>query len=687
MNDVFGRVKSELVQRVSALNVKKLIRLMCYVVIFMAVLSFLSSTVFGAAPPVGVVTSNSMVPMMRLGDIVFIQPSSLANVHIGDIIAYQATPNSIITHRVVDEWVLPGRTYLFTKGDANDYVDQSVGLAPVTDTNFLGKIFCIDGVPVEIPLIGQLWMFIYNLSVTLTQNRPWSFWAPILAILYICWPSLSNTTKVYQKHFSRISINKKRVFIILFIAFTGISLFTMWLGNEQYTVGLRVACLLDFANKPDFNYGSMIPGEAHDSNITMTGAPMFPVKAVSTVYGNASLLSTVNPKSTIVEPNSYINLNLHTAVPATYGQVAPGLYQGTIYIFSSSLWIFIPDSVIFQIFTGFSNPWIAAITLELLGTIMLASFIILIFFVGEFLVKQTAYTYVWLKHLPESGAAPRYLLVIKSLKTKTHNGIDVIKTDLATKAGAIVSIFSAEGKVQNLRIFTAIAVVSYATYFLTRVFTMSMILECSLLCLYAIWMRLKQTQAFIGAMFTHLVYCGILLVYNAVSAVFGFYGLFSLPATGFTGVLFAVVTTPLIFTTFLMIFKVLVSLRILTLEQETMNWVIFRKVKFVWPNFETLTVAAVPQKIEIWRYTLSRRVLTLIEPRKLVAENCKVIEPLQYAQKIPGKLDVESYISAPKSFFEKIEGNLGIKLRRLLTTEEYWIGAARKSDRLNGGKV
>ncbi|MFH0897351.1 MAG: signal peptidase I, partial [Candidatus Bathyarchaeota archaeon] len=566
------------------LRAKKLIRSMCYLVVFMAVLSFVSSMVFKAASPVGTITSKSMMPVLDIGDIVFIQPSRLEDVHVGEIIAFQATPRTTIVHRVERELLLPEKTYLITKGDANDITDQSVGIPPVKSDNFLGKVLCIDGFPVKIPIIGQLWMQIYNFSVQLTQDKPWSFWAPVLAAFYICWPSLSKGKKLYQKHFTRRTINKKQIFVIAFIAFTAISLFTLWFRNEQYTVGLRIASLLDFDKKHNFSYGSMIYGQIQDNELTLTGAPMFPVKAVSIVNGNASLLSTVNPKSIIVEPNAYLKLDLHTEVPAR-GEITPGLYEGTVYIFSSWLWTFIPDDVIFWVFSSFSNPWVSAVSVELLGAFALASLIAVFLLLAEFLAKQTAYTYVWLRHLPEKEAPPRYLLLIKSLKMK----MCLPKEFLSRKINRVASAFSIEGKIRNLKIFLAIAAISYITFLLGRSFIFSAILESSLSGLYAISRRLRHKEAYIGVMFTHVVYSCILITHNAISSLYSFYGFPSLAATGFTGLLFAVLTVPILFTIFFLTFRTLVMLKILSLEQETMMWVAFRKVKFVWPAFEKAT--------------------------------------------------------------------------------------------------
>ena len=660
------------------LKVKKLIRSMCYLVVFMAVLSFVSSMVFNVSSPIGTIVSKSMVPILDIGDIVFIQPSRLEDVRVGEMVAFYATSRTTVIHRVEKILLLPGKIYLITKGDANDITDQSVGIPPVKDDNFLGKVLCIDGLPVKIPIIGQLWLHIYNFSVQLTQDKPWSFWAPVIAALYICWPNLSKGKKIYQKHFARRTIHKKQILVITFIAFSAISLFTLWFRNEQYSLGLRVANLLDFDTKHDFEYGSMIYGQKQDNVISLTGAPMFPVKAVSLVVGNASLLSSVEPKSTIVEPDANLDINLRTEVPAR-GAITPGLYEGTVYIFSSSLWILLPDEIIYEIFDSFSSPWISAVVVELLGAFILASLTALFLLLSEFLVKQGAYTYVWLRHLPEKGALPRYLILIKSLRLKIHLFIEFVKKRIDT----IVTVFSIEGKIRNLKIFVAIAVISYMTYFIVHSVIFSLILQCSLSCLYAISKRFKQLEALTGMFFAHVVYCCILIAHNAISSFYSFYGIWSLAATGFTGLLFAVLTIPIVFSIFLLAFKVLVTLKIRILEHETMKWA---RELFVWPSFKKVTVEIIPRKIDIWKHALSRKIVTLIQPRRLLAESCNIIKPLEFTQKTPGKLDVEKYVSAPRSFLEQLELNLGARMR-VPTTKEYWIGAIFTSRNSKGGKV
>ena len=663
-----------------SLGIKRLMNSVSYLVVFMAVLSFVSSMVFKSSAPVGVVTSGSMMPVLDVGDIVFVQPSRLDDVNVGEVVAFYATPQTVVIHRVEKILILPGKIYLITKGDANDVTDQSVGFPPVREDNFVGKVLFIDGIPVKVPLLGQLWMRVYNFSVWLTQDKPWSFWAPVLASLYICWPALAGGKRIYQKHIARRKIDKTQIFTIAFIGFVGISLFTMWFRVVQYTLGMRIACLFDFPDKKSFNYGSMIYGQKQDNAITVTGAPMFPVKAVSFVKGNASQLSSVTPGSTIVESNTYLDLDLHTEVPSR-GTITPGLYEGVVYVFSSSLWILLPDNIVFNVFNSFVNPWIAAVLLESLSAFMLASSITLVFLLLEFSAKQAIYTYVWLKRPKEDVTPPHHLLLIKEFRMKLRDSVESFKM----KINSVVNALSVEGRVRDFKVFAVISAASYATYLILNSFLLSIILQGLVSGAYAVSRRLRQNEVLLGIFFEHIVYCSFLVTHNVISSIYSLHGPWSLASTGFAGTLFFTVTTPIAFTVLFIAFRALMLLRVWILEQETMRWVAFRRVKFILPNFERIVVEVIPREIDLWTYHVTRKITTFIKARRLVAESCRVIKPLEVSMKTPGKLSVESYVSPPAGFFAKLELKRSIQ-RRILTVEEYWISSISNLG-LKGGKL
>ena len=146
------------------LRFKPLLSTAAYLVILMGVMSFVVSTVSRVSTPMGFITSHSMTPLLQVGDIVFIQPASISDIRVGDIIAFQATPKTVMVHRVEKTLVLSYTTYLITKGDANEVTDQSVGFPPINTERLLGRILCLEGLPVKIPFLGRVWVELYNFS-------------------------------------------------------------------------------------------------------------------------------------------------------------------------------------------------------------------------------------------------------------------------------------------------------------------------------------------------------------------------------------------------------------------------------------------------------------------------------------------------------------------------------------------
>jgi signal peptidase len=107
--------------------------------------------------PVVVVISNSMVPNINKGDLLFVrgvEPDNIQNGTTenleGDIIVFDArglwigAPDEPIVHRVIDKWETSGVWYFQTKGDANPSPDP----APVPEDRVYGIVVGV------IPFIG-----------------------------------------------------------------------------------------------------------------------------------------------------------------------------------------------------------------------------------------------------------------------------------------------------------------------------------------------------------------------------------------------------------------------------------------------------------------------------------------------------------------------------------------------------
>lgn len=102
--------------------------------------------------PMAAITSGSMWPALKTGDLVFIKGvQNQSQIQLGDIIVFRNRANSTLTiHRVVKL----SETGITTKGDANFTEDT-----PVDFSDVIGKTLIWRGGPVHIPYLGSVTVF------------------------------------------------------------------------------------------------------------------------------------------------------------------------------------------------------------------------------------------------------------------------------------------------------------------------------------------------------------------------------------------------------------------------------------------------------------------------------------------------------------------------------------------------
>jgi len=101
--------------------------------------------------PMASITSGSMWPVLKKGDLAFIKGIDSKNdIKVGDIVVYQ-NPKGFTIHRIIEM----DETTITTKGDANNVKD-----APVRYEEIIGKTLTINNNPLKIPLLGMIsvWM-------------------------------------------------------------------------------------------------------------------------------------------------------------------------------------------------------------------------------------------------------------------------------------------------------------------------------------------------------------------------------------------------------------------------------------------------------------------------------------------------------------------------------------------------
>ena len=101
--------------------------------------------------PMASITSGSMWPALKQGDLILIKGvSSKEEIQIDDIIVYR-NPKGFTIHRVIKL----NENTLITKGDANNVED-----APVKYEEVIGKTVTLNNKPFRIPFIGKIGLLI-----------------------------------------------------------------------------------------------------------------------------------------------------------------------------------------------------------------------------------------------------------------------------------------------------------------------------------------------------------------------------------------------------------------------------------------------------------------------------------------------------------------------------------------------
>ncbi|MBI4132661.1 MAG: signal peptidase I [Candidatus Sungbacteria bacterium] len=102
------------------------------------------SRALGTPYPMATITSGSMWPVLKEGDLILIQAVPKQALKVGDIVVWR-NPQGFTVHRVVK---LGDETFV-TKGDANFKDD-----APVRYEDLIGRTVAIREQPLRIPYVG-----------------------------------------------------------------------------------------------------------------------------------------------------------------------------------------------------------------------------------------------------------------------------------------------------------------------------------------------------------------------------------------------------------------------------------------------------------------------------------------------------------------------------------------------------
>ena len=103
--------------------------------------------------PMAAISSNSMWPVLKQGDIIFIKNISPENIKVDDIIVWQQEEKGFIIHRVIKI----KESAIITRGDANTAEDP-----PVAFEKIVGRTLEFRGNVLRIPYLGKITAYVQN---------------------------------------------------------------------------------------------------------------------------------------------------------------------------------------------------------------------------------------------------------------------------------------------------------------------------------------------------------------------------------------------------------------------------------------------------------------------------------------------------------------------------------------------
>ncbi len=155
---------------------KSLIGNLLFAAVLLLIVTRFLSIFTGTFFPIDIVTSDSMNPSLMQGDLIAWTPIRIEDVKVGDVVVFKSwlswPDQKLVVHRVVEirtEW---GKPALVTKGDGNNYTDQAGPHIPepyIIEKNFIGKTLSIGDLPLKIPFVGLVGIWINEAFKLLSQ--------------------------------------------------------------------------------------------------------------------------------------------------------------------------------------------------------------------------------------------------------------------------------------------------------------------------------------------------------------------------------------------------------------------------------------------------------------------------------------------------------------------------------------
>jgi len=413
-------------------------------------------TVWAGTPfPIDLVTSDSMSPTLLEGDIVAWTPVNIENIKVGDVVVFKSyvhwPEEKIVVHRVSNITTNSRDEILLeTKGDHNTWTDQSGPHIPepyIRKDHVMGKVLSIGQIPLRIPLIGYLGVWINQGLNSISQPSsakesisyvgifaPLTISVVILVILIFILPEKAHTIKekIHFNIFGHRPLNMKKTFITFLIAYVVFLTVIHCFAYDSLSTSVGVDSI---ATESSMNFGTIQPGtESEPISLPLLNPSTMPVKGIA--FGRGSINEFIEGQVFQLERGEEKTTTVKAVGPS---DTKTGSYKGDIMIYSSPFWLIFPDDFINNLINW--NPEITVYILDLIIAIFLTfitiSMLLLITFTGEKLVNWT---------IDRSWYHPSRVIIQKQTAKKAAKIKNNIKSTLGKTIGWVIRLDFSEIK-------------------------------------------------------------------------------------------------------------------------------------------------------------------------------------------------------------------------------------------------
>jgi len=388
------------------LNLKKIIGNVLFASVLLLVIGRFLSIIAGTPFPMSVIASHSMEPALLRGDVLPWVPCNLEDVHEGDVVVYKSA-NSwgkeiFIAHRVVSIIESNGKTMLITKGDSNNYTDQSgphIPEPPVNSKMLKGKAIMLGKQPLKLPFAGYPWLIIQGAFVELSKPMSWGkpqsdahyiIFAPaaislsMLVAGIVIWAPENGKSlkdKLREQIFGPERISPKRIFSYILLFYL---IFLMIASSFSYD---RLSSSIGVEKVPPksaISFGNMSYGEqSFPKSVNIVNPSLFPIRGIVFASGNISSFLEYKNRVFTLKNGERFSGNITAYVPQN---IEPGIYTGSIYIYSSPYWMLMPSSSISFLYDW--SPKGTVILLSIVSAWIMATITSILLFAMSFVVER-----------------------------------------------------------------------------------------------------------------------------------------------------------------------------------------------------------------------------------------------------------------------------------------------------------